>query len=64
MRNRVWKVQWRSHPQPDGLDRLGSAVKLAIDHAGRARSTPTTGSDERRPLVEHESADGREELDA
>ena len=31
MAKRKWNVDWRAQPKSDGLERLGQAVKLAID---------------------------------
>lgn len=64
MAKRSWKVEWCSQPKPDGLERLGQAVKLAIDHGVRAPSMQMTQSDERRRLSEHASGAALEELDA
>lgn len=33
MRKRVWTVELRPQPVPDGVDRLGLAVKLMVEHA-------------------------------
>lgn len=33
MNKRAWEVEWRACPQFDGMDRLGQAVRLVIDHA-------------------------------
>lgn len=31
MRKRNWSVAFRPHPSPDGLDRLGMAVRLMLE---------------------------------
>jgi len=33
MRKRSWKVKWRANPQPDGVERLGQAVRLLLERA-------------------------------
>jgi hypothetical protein len=57
MAKRAWKVQWRPQPKSDGLERLGQAVRLAIDHAVRAPNTQTKEDGEPPRLAVHESVD-------
>jgi hypothetical protein len=64
MAKRSWKVEWRSQPRSDGLERLGQAVKLAIAHGALAPNTRQTKTDEQPRLAEQASGDAREELDA
>jgi hypothetical protein len=64
MAKRNWKVDWRAQPKSDGLERLGQAVKLAIDHAAVAPSTQTNKNGEPPKLALRASADALEELDA
>jgi hypothetical protein len=64
MAKRSWKVEWRSQPKPDGLERLGQAVRLAIEHGALVPSTQTKENGERPRLASHASADALEEIDA
>jgi hypothetical protein len=63
MAKRRWKVEWRMQPMSDGLERLGQAVRLAIEHGVLAPSTQPSESDERPRLFMHASADALEEID-
>jgi hypothetical protein len=58
MRKRAWTIELRSNPQPDGLERLGRAVKLLLDqgHDKKGAEEPKT-----RPA---EVSAGRERADA
>jgi len=38
MRKRAWTIELRSNPQPDGLERLGRAVRLLLDQSHEPRS--------------------------
>jgi hypothetical protein len=60
MAKRNWKVDWRTQPKSDGLERLGQAVKLVMDRTVR---TETKQRGEQTKLVAHVSADALEELD-
>ena len=64
MAKRTWKVEWRARPQSDGLDRLGQAVKLAIDREVLARETRTDNRNEGPTPGMHASVGALEELDA
>lgn len=33
MRKRRWQVEWRAVPDPDGFERLGTAVKILLERA-------------------------------
>lgn len=55
MRKRRWKVEFRARPQPDGLERLGQAVSLAIDREVFARETETNHDEEAPRLSMHAS---------
>jgi hypothetical protein len=57
-------IEWRAQPKSDGLERLGQAVKLAIDRVVVAPSTQTKKNGEQRRIAVQESADAFEELDA
>lgn len=63
MAKRTWKVEWRTQPRSDGLERLGQAVRLAIEHGVVAPSTQTNENGERPRLASHASADALEEID-
>ena len=64
MAKRRWNVDWRAQPKSDGLDRLGQAVKLAIDRAAGTREEPTNRKGARSELVLHAGREALEELDA
>jgi hypothetical protein len=64
MAKRSWKVEWRAQPKSDGLERLGQAVRLAIDRVVVAPSTQTKKNGEQLRIAVHTSADAFEELDA
>jgi hypothetical protein len=63
MAKRSWKVDWRAQPKSDGLERLGQAVKLAIDHAVEAREVRGSKNGALREFV-LTSGEAPEELDA
>lgn len=63
MAKRTWKVEWRTQPRSDGLERLGQAVRLAIERGVLAPSTQPSESDEPPRLAMHASADALEEID-
>ena len=50
------QVEWKSHPTPDGRERLARAVGWVIEHAGsRAPPAPApTDEDAEEPMVEGE----------
>ena len=64
MAKRTWKVEFRARPQSDGLERLGQAVKLAIDRGVVAPKIQLDDNDERPRLSMHASVGALEELDA
>lgn len=64
MTRRTWKIEWRTLPKSDGLERLGQAVRLAIERAVLAPSTQPKESGERPRLAMHASADALEEIEA
>jgi hypothetical protein len=64
MAKRRWKVDWRAEPKSDGLERLGQAVKLAIDHAAGTREARGNKNGALAELVLHTSSEALEELDA
>lgn len=37
MRERSFKISWRGTPSPDGMDRLGVAVRLIFESAQRSK---------------------------
>jgi hypothetical protein len=63
MAKRTWKVEWRTQPRSDGLERLGQAVRLAIERVVVSPSTQPSESDERPRHAMHASADALEEID-
>jgi hypothetical protein len=63
MAKRQWKVEWRARSKSDGMERLGQAVKLAIEQGAVVRRTQANQS-ERPQLALHAGADALEELDA
>lgn len=63
MAKRQWKVEWRAQSKSDGLERLGQAVKLAIEQGAGAARTRAKQSG-RSQVVLHVSADALEELEA
>jgi len=63
MAKRSWKVEWRAQPTSDGLERLGQAVRLAIEHGVLAPSMQTNRSGEQPMLAMHASGDALEEID-
>jgi hypothetical protein len=63
MAKRTWKVELRARPQSDGLERLGQAVKLAIDRGAGAPKN-RFNNDERPRCSMHVSVGALEELDA
>ncbi len=63
MAKRTWKVEWRAQPRSDGLERLGRAVKLAIDHAVDVRKVRGSKNEALAELV-LTSGDAPEEHDA
>lgn len=63
MTKRTWKVEWRTQPRSDGLERLGQAVRLAIERGVQVPSTQRSKSDERPRLAMHASADALEEIE-
>ena len=64
MAKRKWKVEWRAQPKSDGLERLGQAVKLAIDHGVDIREARGNENRALAELVLRTSGDAAEELDA
>ena len=65
MAKRMWKVELRAKPQSDGLERLGQAVKLAIDRGVVAPKIRLYDDNDERPrLSMHASVGALEELDA
>ena len=38
MRKCSWKVEWRANPRPDGVERLGQAVRLLLERAAKENS--------------------------
>jgi hypothetical protein len=64
MARRRWRVEWRAQPKSDGLERLGQAVKLAIDRAVVAPNTSMSKNGEPPRLALHASADAFEEVDS
>src|SRR5690606_34358525 len=63
MAKRKWNVDWRAQPKSDGLERLGQAVKLAID---RGDVTPEVRSkkNEATPRLILHAAAALEELES
>jgi hypothetical protein len=63
MAKRKWNVDWRAQPKSDGLERLGQAVKLAID---RGVVTPEVRSkkNEATPRLILHAAAALEELES
>jgi len=49
MRKRVWTVELRPQPVPDGVDRLGLAVKLMVEHAHLRFESEKRGRDAEEP---------------
>jgi hypothetical protein len=64
MAKRTWKIEFRARPQSDGLERLGQAVKLAIDRGVVAPRIRSDDNDESPRLSMHASVGALEELDA
>jgi hypothetical protein len=64
MAKRTWRVELRARPQSDGLERLGQAVKLAIDRGVVGPRIRLDDNDERPRLSMHASVGALEELDA
>lgn len=64
MAKRTWKVKFRARPQPDGLERLGQAVRLAIDREVLDREPRGKNYNAAPKLGTHASVDAIEELDA
>jgi hypothetical protein len=64
MAKRTWKVELRARPRSDGLERLGQAVKLAIDREVLGRASRMNNNDEGSMLGMHASVGALEELDA
>lgn len=64
MAKRSWKVEWRARAPSDGLERLGQAVKLAIDRGVAPETRRMNDNDERSTLSMDASVGALEELDA
>ena len=64
MAKRSWKVDWQAQPKSDGLERLGQAVKLAIEHAAATREARSNKNGAPAELVLHASSEALEEFDA
>jgi hypothetical protein len=64
MAKRQWKVEWLAEPKSDSLERLGQAVKLAIDHGIAAPRMRIKENDGQLRLALHASVVALEELDA
>jgi hypothetical protein len=54
MVKRALQVEWKSHPTPDGRERLAKAVGWVIEHAGpRAPPAPAlVDQDAEKPMAE------------
>ena len=55
MGKRVWRVEWKARPAPDGEERLGRAVQLLLDAARRA-----SAAHEEQPAAEATGTDEQE----
>jgi hypothetical protein len=64
MAKRKWRVEWRARAPSDGLERLGQAVKLAINRSVLAPETRMNEKDERPTLSMDASVGALEELNA
>jgi hypothetical protein len=61
MATRALQVEWKSHPTPDGRERLARAVCWVIEHAGpRAPPAPVPADeDAEEPMAEAEQEEVR-----
>ena len=64
MAKRKWRVEWRARAPSDGLERLGQAVKLAINRGVLAPERRMNENDERPTLSMDASVGALEELNA
>jgi hypothetical protein len=64
MAKRKWKIEWRARAPSDGLERLGQAVKLAINRGALASETRMNENEERPMLRMDASVGVLEELNA
>lgn len=46
MAKRALQVEWKSHPTPDGRERLARAVGWVIEHAGPREPAPAPADED------------------